>query len=195
MLSWSRSATIFALAVSRTKSLVYGNGQLSSKSSTPLQSRPSASRHVPKLPTCRSPTASTFGAWRRSAHRSVHCWASGRVSQRELAQRSGPAIKRGAEEQKGFFAHLPMCEPQIRLDHSRLRSRHVISAHAKRFWALRQGATENATVVGELLGDLMTRGLDFSEPRLYVFDGGKALHTAVKKYAGESAPIQALSSP
>jgi len=53
-----------------------------------------------------------------------------------------------------------------------------------------QGATENATVVGELLGDLMNRGLDFSEPRLYVLDGGKALHAAVKKYAGESAVIQ-----
>jgi len=25
---------------------------------------------------------------------------------------------------------------------------------------------------------------------LYVLDGGKALHAAVKKYAGESAPIQ-----
>jgi putative transposase len=53
-----------------------------------------------------------------------------------------------------------------------------------------QGATENATVVGELLGDLMNRGLDFTVPRLYVLDGGKALHAAVKKYAGESAPIQ-----
>src|SRR6266403_185109 len=53
-----------------------------------------------------------------------------------------------------------------------------------------QGATENATVVGELLGDLMNRGRDLSEPRLYVLDGGKALHAAVKKYAGESAPIQ-----
>jgi putative transposase len=53
-----------------------------------------------------------------------------------------------------------------------------------------QGATENATVVGELLGDLMNRGLDFTAPRLYVLDGGKALHAAVKKYAGESAPIQ-----
>ena len=53
-----------------------------------------------------------------------------------------------------------------------------------------QGATENATVVGELLGDLMNRGLDFTEPRLYVLDGGKALHAAVKKYAGEAAPIQ-----
>ena len=53
-----------------------------------------------------------------------------------------------------------------------------------------QGATENATIVGELLGDLMNRGLDFSEPRLYVLDGGKALHAAVKKFAGEAAPIQ-----
>lgn len=45
-------------------------------------------------------------------------------------------------------------------------------------------------MVGELLGDLLNRGLDFSTPRLYVLDGGKALHAAVKKYAGESAPIQ-----
>jgi len=60
----------------------------------------------------------------------------------------------------------------------------------KMILGLRQGATENATVVGELLGDLMNRGLDFSQPRLYVLDGGKALSAAVKKYAGESAPIQ-----
>lgn len=60
----------------------------------------------------------------------------------------------------------------------------------KTILGIRQGATENATVVGELLGDLMNRGLDFSTPRLYVLDGGKALHAAVKKYAGESAPIQ-----
>jgi putative transposase len=60
----------------------------------------------------------------------------------------------------------------------------------KTILGIRQGATENATVVGELLGDLMNRGLDFSTPRLYVLDGGKALHAAVRKYAGESAPIQ-----
>jgi len=60
----------------------------------------------------------------------------------------------------------------------------------KTILGIRQGATENATVVGELLGDLMNRGLDFAEPRLYVLDGGKALTTAVKKYAGESAAIQ-----
>jgi putative transposase len=60
----------------------------------------------------------------------------------------------------------------------------------KTILGLRQGATENATVVGELLGELTQRGLDFKEPRLYVLDGGKALHAAVKKYAGEVAPIQ-----
>jgi transposase-like protein len=60
----------------------------------------------------------------------------------------------------------------------------------KTILGIRQGATENATVVGELLGELVNRGLDFSQPRLYVLDGGKALSAAVKKYAGESAPIQ-----
>ena len=60
----------------------------------------------------------------------------------------------------------------------------------KTILGIRQGATENATVVGELLGDLASRGLDFSEPRLYVLDGGKALSTAVRKYAGDSAAIQ-----
>jgi transposase-like protein len=60
----------------------------------------------------------------------------------------------------------------------------------KMILGLRQGATENATVVGELLDDLVRRGLDFTVPRLYVLDGGKALATAVKRHAGESAPIQ-----
>jgi transposase-like protein len=60
----------------------------------------------------------------------------------------------------------------------------------KMILGIRQGATENATVVGELLGDLLNRGLDFSAPRLYILDGGKALTAAVKKYAGESAAIQ-----
>ena len=60
----------------------------------------------------------------------------------------------------------------------------------KMILGIRQGATENATVVGELLADLIDRGLDFSQPRLYILDGGKALSAAVKKHAGESAVIQ-----
>jgi transposase-like protein len=60
----------------------------------------------------------------------------------------------------------------------------------KTILGIRQGATENATVVGELLSDLLDRGLDFTQPRLYVLDGGKALAAAVKKHAGEKAAIQ-----
>ena len=55
---------------------------------------------------------------------------------------------------------------------------------------LREGATENTAVVSELLSDLAARGLDFSVPRLYVLDGGKALAAAVRRHAGEAAMIQ-----
>ena len=55
---------------------------------------------------------------------------------------------------------------------------------------LREGATENAAVVGGLLSELMERGLDFTIPRLYILDGGKALHAAVRRHAGESGFIQ-----
>jgi transposase-like protein len=60
----------------------------------------------------------------------------------------------------------------------------------KMILGIRQGATENATVVSELLSDLVSRGLDFTEPKLYILDGAKALTAAVKKHAGESAAIQ-----
>jgi transposase-like protein len=55
---------------------------------------------------------------------------------------------------------------------------------------IRQGATENATVVGDLLADLLQRGVDFGQPRLYVVDGSKAIYSAIRSYAGEAAFIQ-----
>jgi putative transposase len=55
---------------------------------------------------------------------------------------------------------------------------------------LRQGATENATVVGSLLGELSERGLDFTAPRLYIIDGSKAIRAAIRNYAGDSAFVQ-----
>jgi transposase-like protein len=55
---------------------------------------------------------------------------------------------------------------------------------------LHQGATENTTVVRHLLDDIERRGVDFQVPRLYVLDGGKALHAAVRKMAGKCAVIQ-----
>lgn len=55
---------------------------------------------------------------------------------------------------------------------------------------LRQGATENATVVGALLGELMDRGLDFATPRLYLVDGSKAIRAAIRNHAGDAAFVQ-----
>jgi putative transposase len=45
--------------------------------------------------------------------------------------------------------------------------------------ALAEGATENATVVGELLAGLRDRGLNTTRPLLVVLDGAKALRRAV----------------
>jgi len=55
---------------------------------------------------------------------------------------------------------------------------------------LRQGPSENAEVVGDLCADLEQRGVDFSQRRLYVLDGARALTAAVKKRAGDAALIQ-----
>jgi hypothetical protein len=45
--------------------------------------------------------------------------------------------------------------------------------------ALAEGATENATVVGDLLAGLRDRGLEVTRPLLVVLDGAKALRRAV----------------
>jgi putative transposase len=55
---------------------------------------------------------------------------------------------------------------------------------------LRQGATENSTVVKQLLADLGERGVDFEVPRLYIIDGGKALFAGVRHAAGKAAIVQ-----
>src|SRR6266571_4111419 len=50
----------------------------------------------------------------------------------------------------------------------------------KTILGIRQGATENATVVGELLGDLAERGFDFTATRLYVHN--RSLVTAASAH-------------
>jgi transposase-like protein len=60
----------------------------------------------------------------------------------------------------------------------------------KQILGLHQGATENATVVGALLGELQERGLDFTAPRLYIIDGSKAIRKAIGNYAGDAGFIQ-----
>jgi transposase-like protein len=55
---------------------------------------------------------------------------------------------------------------------------------------MEQGATENTIVVQGLLGQLLERGVNFTEPRLYLLDGSKALRAAVIAFAGDAAFIQ-----
>jgi len=52
------------------------------------------------------------------------------------------------------------------------------------------GATENATVCKQLLADLIERGLPSELSYLFVLDGSKALHNAVRAVFGERAEIQ-----
>lgn len=60
----------------------------------------------------------------------------------------------------------------------------------KQVLGLWHGATENRTVVRELLADLRERGLDTEAAILVVLDGSKALHKGVKDVFGERALIQ-----
>ena len=55
---------------------------------------------------------------------------------------------------------------------------------------LRDGSTENKTVVGSLLADLVERGLRFDDGLLVVIDGAKALSAAVREVFGDKALIQ-----
>jgi len=84
----------------------------------------------------------------------------------------------------------------VLIDGTSFKDRQMIAAlgigcdGTKTVLGIREGATENTAVVSALLRELVERGLDFSTPRLYVLDGGKALAAAVRKHAGEAAFIQ-----
>jgi putative transposase len=84
----------------------------------------------------------------------------------------------------------------VLIDGTPFKDRQMIAAlgigcdGTKTVLGIREGATENTAVVSALLTQLVERGLDFSTPRLYVLDGGKALAAAVRKHAGEAAFIQ-----
>ena len=60
----------------------------------------------------------------------------------------------------------------------------------KHLLGVREGATENAAVVTELLEDLVARGLSPQQPRLFVIDGSKALRAAIGRAFGERVPVQ-----
>lgn len=66
----------------------------------------------------------------------------------------------------------------------------VDKAGQKHVLGLWQGATENSTLVRELLADLRERGLNTEAAMLVVIDGAKALYKGVREVFGERALLQ-----
>lgn len=65
----------------------------------------------------------------------------------------------------------------------------VTSEGRKVVLSVRQGATENASVCTDLLEELRERGVSTDQTTLFILDGAKALHAAVKRVWGERALI------
>jgi putative transposase len=66
----------------------------------------------------------------------------------------------------------------------------VDSKGYKHVLGLREGSSENATVVKDLLVDIVSRGLEARRRRLFVIDGSKALRAAIDEVCGDKNPIQ-----
>jgi putative transposase len=66
----------------------------------------------------------------------------------------------------------------------------IDSEGGKHVLGLREGSTENTTVVKALLAELVDRGLDPARSRLWVIDGAKALRRAIRDLFGETALVQ-----
>jgi transposase-like protein len=84
----------------------------------------------------------------------------------------------------------------IYLDGIQLGQHHVLCAVGvdpqgyKHVLGVAAGASENATVVKELLENLVKRGLDPKEPRLFVIDGAKALRAGIDAVFGTHHAVQ-----
>lgn len=75
-------------------------------------------------------------------------------------------------------------------DHTILLALGVSAEGKKHPLALREGATENATVAKALLEDLIDRGLSTEQAMLFVVDGSKALRKAIRDVFGPLGVVQ-----
>ena len=116
------------------------------------------------------------------------------TSKSEVSRRFIAAMKGAMEE---FFSRpIESSYPAIMIDGMGLGKITVVAAMGigadgkKRMLGVIEGGSENSEVVKALLSELIERGLNPCEPRLYTLDGSKALSKAVKDTFGEFATIQ-----
>lgn len=75
-------------------------------------------------------------------------------------------------------------------DHTVVIAMGIDTEGRKHILGLREGATENAPLVTDLVASLQDRGLVIAPRALFVLDGAKALRKAVRKAFGARAEIQ-----
>ncbi|MFQ5507551.1 MAG: IS256 family transposase [Planctomycetota bacterium] len=75
-------------------------------------------------------------------------------------------------------------------DHTCVAALGVALDGKKRILGVREGATENAALVTDLLANLDERGLKLTSRTLVIIDGSKALRSAVRKSFGRHAVVQ-----
>lgn len=110
---------------------------------------------------------------------------------REAIEASEQVLQQLAERQ---FADVDLLI--IYLDGLQCGAHHVMAAIGvdtggrKHVLGLRDGASENATVVTALLEDLVARGVRPDRRRLFVIDGAKALRKAIDQVFGRASLVQ-----
>jgi transposase-like protein len=75
-------------------------------------------------------------------------------------------------------------------EHTMIGAVGVDTEGRKHVLGIGEGATENSTVVMELLQDIVARGVDARQKRLFIIDGSKALRAAINAVFGTQQPVQ-----
>jgi len=136
------------------------------------------------------------GLTSRSYHRAVQSVLDGygieksSVS-REVVAASAAQLKQLCEKKLGDLDLVALLIDGIQLGKQVLVVALGIEINGKKHvLGLWQGATENTTVVKELLEDLVARGLNSERRYLFVIDGAKALRAAIERVFGDRAEVQ-----
>ncbi|MFZ0335691.1 MAG: IS256 family transposase [Candidatus Acidiferrales bacterium] len=109
---------------------------------------------------------------------------------RELVAASAAQLQELCEKKLGELDLVAILIDGIHLGKQVLVALGIASSGEKQVLGLWQGATENTTVVKELLEDLVARGLNPDRRYLFVIDGAKALRAGIERVFGERAEVQ-----
>ena len=110
---------------------------------------------------------------------------------REFVQASAAQLRRLCEKKLGELDLVAILIDGIHMGkHVLVVALGIENTGEKHVLGLWQGATENTTVVKELLEDLVARGLSTERRYLFVIDGAKSLRAGIERVFGERAEVQ-----